>query len=695
MQTTVFLSYARKDDYLDTVTSDEEHTYHLDPARSFTRQLHTALTAAGLTVWWDRESMPNRGLTFLDEIRQAVHDCDVLVYIAGENAAESDYVRAEWQYAQKNCKPIIPVLRNGDYPIIPAEISMGNAPDMRNMDYFNQKVEELVRLLTDQPRIATLYSVPLLPDWYIERGSDVHDLQAALRADALAPVVVTSRQQTLTLQGMGGLGKSTMAAALCRLCDVRYSFADGVFWIELGKHPSIATRQADIGSTFGDVRDEYRDEQRGKARLSHILKDRAALIVLDDVWDYRHVEAFRVNAPQSRILVTTRIGRISTQLGVDNHEIDTLTVDEGIALLGKRLGRAPDADNPHRDDEAAIVDMLGGHTLAISIAAARISEKGADYVPRFRERLKRRRAKGDNPLGELNMQANDKNYNLELSLSESYDDLPPEQQTQFRALGAFAPDSTFDLTAAQAVWSLEDEYDAEDALDQFVRLSLLTQPEPGRYEQHGLLRDYACGLSAADELLTHQRRHFDHYHSIHGDHDRNNDEDRHDLIASDWANCLAALHWGLDHEAEKAVDWTYALHYFMQFRRSSQERLDLLTRALESARAISYPRGEANTLHALGEVHLHKNEYEAAVGRYQDALPLYTAIGNRLGQANTLKALGDVHRMKNEYEAAVGRYQAALPLYAAIGARLGQAHTLQALGDVHRMKNEYEAAVGR
>ena len=28
----VFISYARKDDYLDSVSPDEEHTYHLDPA---------------------------------------------------------------------------------------------------------------------------------------------------------------------------------------------------------------------------------------------------------------------------------------------------------------------------------------------------------------------------------------------------------------------------------------------------------------------------------------------------------------------------------------------------------------------------------------------------------------------------------------------------------------------------------------
>jgi hypothetical protein len=60
-KTRVFISYARKDDYLTPVAPEEEHTYHLDSARSFTRQLYAALTAAGFSVWWDREAMLNRG----------------------------------------------------------------------------------------------------------------------------------------------------------------------------------------------------------------------------------------------------------------------------------------------------------------------------------------------------------------------------------------------------------------------------------------------------------------------------------------------------------------------------------------------------------------------------------------------------------------------------------------------------------
>ncbi|GAB5490940.1 MAG: hypothetical protein Phog2KO_11550 [Phototrophicaceae bacterium] len=699
----VFISYGRKDDYLDAVTEADEHSYHHDPKRSFCRQLYIALDDAGFDVWWDRESMPNRGLTFLDEIKQAVHACDYLVYVAGDHAFNSDYVRAEWQYAKKLCKPIIPVLRNGTYETtVPAEIGMGNAPDMRDMAFFTEKTDELMRLLGNKAQLATLHGVPILPDWYIERGNDVQDLQASLRADALSPVVVTTKEQTLTLQGMGGLGKTTLATALCRLCDIRYSFTDGVFWVEMGKTPSITTRQGDIGVAFGDVRDEYPDEQRGKSRLSAILKDKSALIVLDDVWDYRHVNAFRVNAPECRLLVTTRSGRIHTQLGVEKHEIDALTADEGSALIGKRLGRDPQADNPYLEDERVIAkDLLGGHTLSISIAAAKISEKGADYIPRFRQRLEDRKATGTSPLGDLNMHPEDKNYNLELSLAESYKDLSKTQKAYFHALGVFAEDSSFDIKAVQAVLGIEDKYDTEDLLDDFVSMSLLTDAEDGRYTEHGLLRAYARGLSTSDELATNERLHFDYYHKEHSDYDLNQAyaEDgsylRHDALETDWENILLAVSWGFEHEAKQAIDWVWALQAFMLMRQSNNERLVLLNQALPIAQKIEYSRGEGNTLVALGDVHLRKNEYELAVKRYEEALPLYEAIGDRLGEGNTLQALGDVHYMRDEYELAVKRYEEALPLYEAIGARLGEGNTLRALGDVHRMKNEYELAVKR
>src|SRR5574341_264568 len=102
--TGIFLSYARGDD------------------EPFVKHLYEDLTAHGFDVWWDRVSMPSRALTFLQEIRDAIDSRDRLILVIGPKTVQSDYVRPEWQYALTACKIIIPVLRIGDYNLLPKEI---------------------------------------------------------------------------------------------------------------------------------------------------------------------------------------------------------------------------------------------------------------------------------------------------------------------------------------------------------------------------------------------------------------------------------------------------------------------------------------------------------------------------------------------------------------------------------------------
>jgi hypothetical protein len=61
-------------------------------------------------------AMPSRGLTFHQEIQDAVAARERLVLVVGPKAALSDYVRQEWQFALQADKAATPILRQGDYP---------------------------------------------------------------------------------------------------------------------------------------------------------------------------------------------------------------------------------------------------------------------------------------------------------------------------------------------------------------------------------------------------------------------------------------------------------------------------------------------------------------------------------------------------------------------------------------------------
>ncbi|MEZ0396229.1 MAG: tetratricopeptide repeat protein, partial [Anaerolineales bacterium] len=77
------------------------------------------------------------------------------------------------------------------------------------------------------------------------------------------------------------------------------------------------------------------------------------------------------------------------------------------------------------------------------------------------------------------------------------------------------------------------------------------------------------------------------------------------------------------------------------------------------------------------------------------------AIGAKLGEANCIKALGDVHRDLSELPEARARYEEALPIYRAIGDKLGEANTLSAIlrleyeqtGNVSKAEDELRAVI--
>ena len=111
---TVFLSYGRGDD------------------EPFVERLCQALNARGFDVWYDRESMSSRGRTFHQEIRDAIAARERLVLVVGPHAVTSDYVRQEWQFALEADKVVTPILRVGDYPLVPDELKLLHCEDFRD-----------------------------------------------------------------------------------------------------------------------------------------------------------------------------------------------------------------------------------------------------------------------------------------------------------------------------------------------------------------------------------------------------------------------------------------------------------------------------------------------------------------------------------------------------------------------------------
>ncbi|MBI1881388.1 MAG: hypothetical protein HYR94_24680, partial [Chloroflexi bacterium] len=93
--------------------------------------------------------------------------------------------------------------------------------------------------------LGKLVNVPELPPHFLPRPDDLTSVKAALLGGE-QPVAITAPTRKVGVQGMGGVGKSVLAAALARDAEVRRAFPDGVFWLTLGQEPALTTRQAQL-----------------------------------------------------------------------------------------------------------------------------------------------------------------------------------------------------------------------------------------------------------------------------------------------------------------------------------------------------------------------------------------------------------------------------------------------------------------
>jgi WD40 repeat protein len=348
----IFISYARDDD------------------ESFVKKLYQDLTENGIDVWWDRKALESRGRTFLQELRDAIEASDRPIAVIGPTAVTSDYVKAEWEHALLFAKGVVPILRMNDYDQIPSDLSKLHCPDFRKERPYNEALEELLDILAKPvPLLGPLLTaVPSLPPHFLPLRDEITRLGETVLADVQQPTVITSAKQTTALQGMGGVGKSVMAAAFARATETRRAFTDGVIWLTIGEKPDPSSNMKLVGLAFGDNPVNYVDLDTARARLPGVLSNKVCLIVLDDVWNVAHATPF-VNAlgPRCRLLITTRDGSLVTALGAQEHSLDVLTDAAALQLLANWC----DQDVGSLPSEAvSVASECGNLPLALALCGA-------------------------------------------------------------------------------------------------------------------------------------------------------------------------------------------------------------------------------------------------------------------------------------------------------------------------------------
>ena len=105
---------------------------------------------------------------------------------------------------------------------------------------------------------------------------------------------------TTALQGAGGFGKTTLAAAICHDDDIVTAFDDGILWATLGERANVQQELTRLYAALTGDRPAFVDAEDASIELAARLEDKNCLIVIDDVWDPDDVEAVSARRPALR-----------------------------------------------------------------------------------------------------------------------------------------------------------------------------------------------------------------------------------------------------------------------------------------------------------------------------------------------------------------------------------------------------------
>lgn len=464
----IFISYARDDD------------------EPFVEKLHQDLQRAGMAVWWDRAAMASRGRTFLQEIRDAIASSSRLVLVLGPKAAESEYVQAEWRLAMERCTPVVPILRRGEYGLLPPELARLHCVDVREIRAYDQSLAELVRILGESiPAPAPLLGVDALPRHFVTRKAELSRLSAILLADVQRPTVIRSAQQTASLQGMAGVGKSVLAAAFARECDTRRAF-DSVVWLLVGPDAASLPLLQRLGEILADPAVAQASSLiTARAALSAALADRSLLIVLDDVWEMSQVETVsNALGARCRLLVTTRDGGLAHALGAEELPLDLLDDEQALLLLARWSGQEVAALPP---EAKAVAVECGYLPLALAMIGAMVRGR-PDHWPHALSRLR------EADLQKIRQRFPGYPYpDLFRAIEVGVQALEPLERAAYLDLAVFREGAAIPRPALEALWQVRHGMSGTDVIDladTLVNRSLARRNERGFLVLHALQSDF-------------------------------------------------------------------------------------------------------------------------------------------------------------------------------------------------------------
>ena len=574
------------------------------------------------------------------------------------------------------------------------------------------------------------------------------------REDAVQAVYAKLLQADTTavvLTGIGGVGKSTLAALVYRYALERYQAGEGSskaqpLWLTVNESVTmmdiVGTLLEALGSPLPDL--EGLTPHGQVMALFHALNSEghSGLIVLDqfeNVLDWQTgyalperpgvgewLDALNSQPCPCRLLLTSRPLPRGTRgypaTYVHEHAVAGLEDAEGVELLrkqGVRLGQATDAQL----QEA--VARCGGHAYALTLLASLLAHNRSLHLPLLFE----------GPLYAHLWTGDIARNLLDYVYMRQLDELQRELLFAFSVYRQPVP-----LEAAIALIGVgggEREVPVLSALRVLLVQHLLQAPGDALYQLHVIVANYVRERRRDEHggqgLRSAHARAADYYldqpavSRLSGE-PRRGISDVQPLVEAIWHLCQATL-WG------EAFALMQREHMYLDLRRwggnatllelhllffplekwspsQAQEAeacdqlgriygtlgkkelaLEHYERALHAYRAVGDRQGEGRALNHIASVQEKLARVALARELHGQALAIARAIRDRKVEADSLHGLAWIAHTQAQQEEALGYYEQALSIYRETGNRTGESDVLNEVGLIRQMLGEKQWAL--
>lgn len=340
---------------------------HASPDKPRARLLHQALTVLGLRIFLDEESL-EPGDDWTVEIPRALRSSDVVAVLLSQERGFYDGEELVISIAGQ---------RTGDQRVVPIHLAPGvedpyGTARLNRIDWHDEAdvdaiVGRLRRVIPRAVRGETAgastfcHRIPVPPRHLAGRD----DLLARL-ATNLGDGRTTTLTQTI--QGMGGVGKTTVAAALC---EAQRDHHDIVWWVRAEDEGTLVADLAELAGVVGATTGSGGDADADAIVRWLETTERRWLIVYDNVTDRRSVESRLPRRGSGAAVLTSR----DKQMGALGHvePVDLWRDPIAEAFLRDRVrGRNASAAD---EELTGVLERTGGLPLALEQAAAWVEQK--------------------------------------------------------------------------------------------------------------------------------------------------------------------------------------------------------------------------------------------------------------------------------------------------------------------------------